>query len=100
MSKLTTVVAAIAFAAGLFFIAPGSAQAGYWGWHGGFGWGPYLYYGWPYQSYSSFYIPRPHYYAPTYYAPAYYEPPPRCEWVSVRGWHHGHRVWREVRRCW
>jgi hypothetical protein len=106
MSKCITFLAGIVLAAGMTLAAPGRAQA-FWGW------GPYLYYGWPYDRYS-FTLPRPYYYAPSYYAPSdyapryyapadyeprYYAPPPRCGWVRVRGWQHGHRVWRRVWGC-
>jgi hypothetical protein len=85
MSKLMKLFAGIVLAAGILLAVPGSAQAGYW--FGG--WGPYLYYGWPYQPYS-FNYPRRYYYD----APA-----PECGWVRVRSWHRGHRYWRRVWRC-
>ena len=53
MSKLMKLFAGFALAAGIALAVPGSAQAGYW--FGG--WGPYLYYGWPYQPYA-FNYPR------------------------------------------
>jgi hypothetical protein len=86
MSKRMKLFAGIALAAGIAVAVPGSAHAGYW--FGG--WGPYLYYGWPYQPYS-FHYPRSYYYD----APA-----PECGWVRVRSWHRGHRYWRRVWRCW
>ena len=86
MSKRMKLFASVALVAGIALAVPGSARAGYW--FGG--WGPYLYYGWPYQPYT-FYQPRSYSY---YYAPA-----PVCGWVRVRAWRHGHRYWRRVWRC-
>lgn len=87
MSKRMTLFSGIALAAGIALAVPGGAQAGYW--FGG--WGPYLYYGWPYQPDSFYYYPRGYDY---YYAPA-----PECGWVRVRNWHRGHHYWRRVWRC-
>jgi len=87
MSKLMKLFAGVALAAGIALAVPGSARAGYW--FGG--WGPYLYYGWPYQPYSFNYPGRYYYDAPA----------PECGWVRLRSWwHHGHRYWRRVWRCW
>lgn len=90
MSRPTRIFAGIVLAAGLALSATGSAQARHWG----FGWGPYLYYGWPYDRYS-FSFPQP-----SYYAPRYYTPQPECGWVRVKTWRNGHRSWRRVWRCW
>jgi hypothetical protein len=83
--------AGLVLAVGIALGATGTAQAG---WRGIIGWGPYLYYGWPYPT-PSFDLP-----GSFSYAPAEYAPPPECRWVRVEAWRHGHRIWRRVRRCW
>lgn len=83
--RLCGIVVAVCMTLGL-----SSAAQARWG----FGWGPYLYYGWPYDRYS-FSFPQPDRYPPHYYNHA-----PECGWVRVKTWRNGQRYWRRVRRCW
>lgn len=90
MSKRILYCAGIALAACMTLGLSDAAQARHWG----FGWGPYLYYGWPYDRFS-FSFPQPDRYPPHYYNPA-----PECGWVRVQTRRKGHQYWRRVRRCW
>lgn len=76
----------------------GGAQARW-----GLGWGPYLYYGWPNDTFS-FDLPFINVYAPAYNAqvygaPIYVAPPPQCGWVRERVMWDGHPIWRRSWRC-
>jgi hypothetical protein len=78
--------AALTLIAGVVAAVPGTAEAryrhhGYYG--GGWGWGPRVYYGYPYAY-------RPYYYAP---------PPEDCRYVRVRVWRDGYWRLRRVWRC-
>jgi hypothetical protein len=92
MSKLMRLFAGLILAGIIALAVPGAAHAQFWvgGFQAGWGWGPYLYYGWPAPTHAYYFPPR-------YYD---YAPAPRCGWVRVRGWRHGHHYWRRSWRCW
>jgi hypothetical protein len=92
MSKVAKVLAGCVLAGIMALATPGSAQARFWvgGFHAGFGWGPYLYYGWSEPSYAYYFPPPPRDYDDV--------PAAKCDWVE-HIWRDGHSVSRRGRRC-
>jgi hypothetical protein len=92
MSKVTKFLAGCAFAGIVALTMPGTAQAQFWvgGFHAGWGWGPYLYYGSTAPSYAYQVFPPPRYYDDV--------PASQCDWVA-HVWRDDRRVSRRAQRC-